>query len=83
MERYLVRVKDLHKLCQEAPAGVGYDARAILHFNQNSLVERNIVQKENKIMTVLWIRIRMFLSPPDPLVSGTDPATDPSIIKQK
>jgi hypothetical protein len=44
-------VKDLHKLCQEAPAGVGYDAWAILHLNQNSLVERNVLSKENKIMT--------------------------------
>jgi len=35
---------------------------------------------------VLWIRIhriRMFLGLPDPLVTSTDPAPDPSIIKQK
>jgi hypothetical protein len=36
---------------------------------------------------VLWIRIRMFLGFPDPhpdtLVKSTDPAPDPSIIKQK
>ncbi len=31
-----------------------------------------------------WIRIRMYLGlpDPDPLVRGTDPALDPSIIKQ-
>jgi hypothetical protein len=48
-KNYKKRVKDLHKLCQEAPAGVGYDARAILHLNQNSLVKRNVLSKENKL----------------------------------
>ncbi len=29
------------------------------------------------------VGIRMFLGIPDPLVRGTDPAPDPSIVKQK
>jgi hypothetical protein len=37
------------------------------------------------LKVVLWIRIRMILGllDPDPLVRGTDPDLDPSIIKQK
>ncbi len=31
---------------------------------------------------LIWIRIHMFLGPPDPLVKGINPDLDPSIIKQ-
>jgi hypothetical protein len=41
-------------------------------------------QKKEFKRQVLGIRIRMFLglSARDPLVRGTDPAPDPSVIKQ-
>ncbi len=58
--------------------------------NQNlaTRVRKNSVGESQNMFVlapVLRIRIRMFLGllDPDPLVRGTDPDSDPSIIKQK
>ncbi len=52
--------------------------------NQGWVSEKNL-EKFLSYKSVLGIRLRMFLGllDPDPLVRGTDPAPNPSIIKQK
>ncbi len=46
-------------------------------------VKYSITKQKLKLNSVFQILIRMFFSlpDPDPLVGGTDPDTDPSIIK--
>jgi hypothetical protein len=81
----ILSIVAVEELAQQTKAYTCPGFESCLSKPMSRMLETPIKRKltSSQMEPLLWIRIRMFLGLPDPLVTSTNPALDPSITKQK